>query len=184
MYNQISPFAKDRAMSGQLITLVLRFFHVGAGIFWAGAIFVMARFLMPAMRESGPEGGRFMARLAPKFTPAMLGAAVVTLLSGFALYGRNEAASGGAWSGTNPGITYGIGALCALLAFIIGVSVSSPTGRKLAKLVQSIQAAGGPPSPEQAAEMQRLQGRLGTAGGAVAALVGITVITMALARYM
>jgi hypothetical protein len=47
-----------------------------------------------------------------------------------------------------------------------------------------VQAAGGRPSAQQAAELGRLQARMGSAMRGVAALLMLAVITMATARYL
>lgn len=44
--------------------IVPRLIHIGSGVFWAGAAVMIAAFLEPTVRAAGPEGGRFMQRLA------------------------------------------------------------------------------------------------------------------------
>ena len=39
------------------LIVVLRLLHIFAGVFWAGAVFMLTRFVMPAVAASGPEGG-------------------------------------------------------------------------------------------------------------------------------
>jgi uncharacterized membrane protein len=45
------------------MTLLLRLIHILAGVFWVGAIFLIAGFLLPTARAMGREGGRFMQHL-------------------------------------------------------------------------------------------------------------------------
>ena len=81
-------------------------------------------------------------------------------------------------------MTFGIGGLATVLAGIIGGAVVGRGAARLAKLSQAMQASGGKPSPEQAAEIGRLQTRMGKAMRAVAALLLVAVTTMAIARYL
>jgi hypothetical protein len=78
---------------------------------------------------------------------------------------------------------FGIGALLAVIAFVIGVSVNAPAGQRLTALTAEIQAKGGPPTPEQSAQVQRLQKRLGTGMRVIAVLLVLATAAMALARY-
>ncbi|HEU5183246.1 MAG TPA: hypothetical protein VFU01_01680 [Gemmatimonadaceae bacterium] len=168
----------------QTVTLVLRLFHVVGGIFWAGGAMLMTGFIFPTVRASGPQGGRFMQELAQRKLPVFMNASAgLTMLSGLILYGRLAAANGG-WPATRSGIAFGIGGLAAILAGIIGGAFVGRTAQRLGKLGEKVQASGGPPSPEQAAEMGRLQTRMWNAMRAVAALLAVAVVAMAIARYL
>lgn len=168
----------------QTVTLVLRFFHVVGGVFWAGGVMLMVGFIFPTVRASGPQGGRFMQELAQRKLPVFMNAAAgLTMLSGLILYGRLAAANGG-WPATRSGMAFGIGGLAAILAGIIGGAFVGRTGQQLGKLGEKVQASGGAPSSEQAAEMGRLQTRMWTAMRAVAALLAVAVVAMAIARYL
>jgi uncharacterized membrane protein len=170
----------------QTITLLLRFVHIVGGVFWVGAVFLIVGFIFPTVRETGPTGGRFMQELMQRrrLSVFMNSAAGLTMLSGFIMYGRITAATDGAWAGTRAGMTFGIGGLATIVAGIIGGAIVGRGGARLAKLSQSIQASGGAPSPEQAAEVGRLQARMGKAMRVVAALLLVAVTTMATARYL
>ena len=85
-------------------------------------------------------------------------------------------------SGT--GATFGIGAVFALVAMIVGMAVASPTAKRAAALAGTIHGAGRPPSPEQMAEMQRLQARMGKASALGAVLLVLATAAMAVARYI
>ena len=82
------------------------------------------------------------------------------------------------------GRVYGAGGVFAILAILIGVTVNMPTAKRLGALMASIQASGGPPSPEQQGVLQALQARLGTAVRVVAALLVLATAAMAVARYV
>jgi 1-aminocyclopropane-1-carboxylate deaminase/D-cysteine desulfhydrase-like pyridoxal-dependent ACC family enzyme len=71
-----------------------------------------------------------------------------------------------------------------LLTAGVAATIVGPTGNKLTKLGAELAAAGGPPTADQMRTLGALQNRMlfGTRIGA--ALIGATVITMAVARYL
>jgi uncharacterized membrane protein len=172
-------------MDESTITIVLRLIHILAGIFWVGAIFLIAGFLFPTVRASGPEGRRFMQHLMlRRRLPVYVGIAMLlTILSGVTLYARAAAATQGAWAESAPGIGYGIGGLAAILGAIIGVAIGGPAGRRMAAIGQQASQSGGL-SAEQQAEMQRLQRRSALGGRLTAGLLAIAAGAMAIARYL
>ena len=169
----------------QMITVVLRLIHILAGVSWAGAVFLMVGFVYPSMRDAGPQGGalmqQFQRRRLPVFMNTMAG---LTMLSGFILYGRAIAMTDGAFARATSGMVFGLGGLATVVAAVIGGIFVSRSAVQMGKLGASVQAAGGRPSPEQAAELGRLQARMGAAMRAVAGLLVIAVIAMATARYL
>jgi uncharacterized membrane protein len=172
-------------MNDATLTVVLRLIHILAGVFWAGAIFLIAGFLLPTARATGREGGRFMQHLMlQRRLPVFLAvAAVLTVLSGFTMYGRLVAATDGAWAGTSPGIAYGTGGLAAVLGAVLGMLVSGPAARRMAAIGQRA-GQGGPPSVEQQAEIERLQGRMVLGSRLVAGFLAFSAGAMAVARYL
>lgn len=173
-------------MSDTTITLLLRLIHILAGVFWVGAMFIMAGFLIPTVQATGEAGGRFMQHLMlRRRLPIFLGTAMgLTVLSGFTMYGRLVAATNGAWAGTRPGIAYGIGSLAAVLAAVLGISISGSAGRRMTAIGQSIAQAGRSPSAEQQAEITRLRGRMSVGARTAAGLLVIATGAMAIARYL
>jgi uncharacterized membrane protein len=173
-------------MNAPVVLLLLRLFHIGAGVFWVGGILIFARFIFPAARALGPAAGPFTDYLTRvlNLPRALIGAATVNIVTGIALYWRDSGGFQGPWMSTPTGMTFGTGGLLAIIALAIGLSVNAPTATKLGALGAAIHAQGRPPSPEQAAEMQRLQNRLGTALQAVAVLLFLATAAMALARYL
>jgi uncharacterized membrane protein len=169
----------------QTITLLLRLIHILAGIFWVGAIFLLAGFLLPTARATGREGGRFMQHLMlQRRLPVYLAIAMLlTVLSGFTMYGRLVAATNGAWAGTPPAMAYGVGGLAAILGALVGAFVSGSAARRMAAIGQSAAQKGGP-SSEQQAEIERLQRRMALGSRVVAGLLAFSAGTMAVARYL
>src|SRR5262245_5869821 len=116
-------------MDGML--LAARVVHVGSGVFWAGTMIFNAAFLMPSMRDAGPDGAKVAAGLMKRgFMVLMRIVALLTILSGGWLYWRASAGFAPGYGGSGPGMAYGIGALSALVAFGIGISVVRPAMTK------------------------------------------------------
>ena len=165
--------------------IILRLIHIVAGVFWAGTAMFTAAFLIPSVRALGPAGGPVMQQIGQvrKLPVYFLTAGVLTVLSGLGLYWRASGGFRNLWMLSGPGITFGLGALFALAAMSIGVFVASPMAKRAGALGAAM-ASAGKPSPEQVAEMQRLQTRLGKMSVLGAALLTLTTITMAVARYI
>jgi uncharacterized membrane protein len=172
-------------MDDQAITLLLRLIHILGGIFWVGSAVLVAGFLLPTVRATGPEGGRFMQHLmGRRRLPVYLAIAMLlTVLSGFVMYARVAAATNGAWAGTPPGIAYGLGGLAAVLGAVTGMVMGGASARRMAAIGQRITETGRP-TPEQQAEMERLQGRMALGSRLTAGLLVISAGAMAIARYL
>jgi uncharacterized membrane protein len=172
-------------MNDATVTLLLRLVHILAGVFWVGAIFLIAGFLLPTARATGREGGRFMQHLMlQRRLPVFLGvAAALTVLSGFTMYGRLLAATDGAWGGTPPGMAYGAGGLAAVLGGLVGALVSGRAARRMAAIGQTAAQKGGPSAGEQV-EIERLQRRMTLGSRLLAGLLAFSAGTMAVARYL
>ena len=167
------------------LMLALRLLHILAGLFWTGAALMMTFFLYPAVRASGPAGGAVMQQLMHvRRLPFYLSiAGTLTVLSGGGMMWHNGAVSGGAWFRTSTAHTLMLGATLAIIAAIIGSTLSKNTAIRIAALASQMQHAGGPPSPTQIAEMGALQLRLSRAMHSVAGLLVLAAAAMAVARY-
>ena len=172
-------------MDERTVTLFLRLIHILAGIFWVGAIILIAGFLLPTARATGREGGRFMQHLMlQRRLPLFLGiAGLLTVLSGFTMYGRLVAATNGAWAGTPPAMAYGAGGVAAILGALVGGLVSGRAASRMAAIGQGAALKGGPTAEEQA-EIERLQGRMALGSRLVAGFLAFSAGMMAVARYL
>jgi hypothetical protein len=114
----------------------------------------------------------------------IMGAMVVTLLSGIGLYWRDSAGFQSAWLASGPGRVFGLGGAVAIGASILGMAINMPTGRRLAEITGRLHAAGRPPTPDEQATLAALQVRLGRASVVAAVLLVIATLLMAIARYV
>lgn len=168
------------------VLLVFRLVHVLSGVFWVGGILFLSRFVFPAARALGPAAGPVIDHLnrVLKVPIALMGCGVLTILSGLGLFWNDSMGFKGPWMSSHTGMTFSLGALSAIIALGIGMTVNAPTAKRMGAVAAQIQAKGGPPTPEQAAEMQRLQHRLGGAAQVVTVLLLLTTAAMGLARYV
>ena len=168
------------------LVIVLRIVHILAGVFWAGATFSFARYIEPNATALGPDGMKFLQRLAAKtaYTHAMMGAGLATVVAGLALMWIDSGGFKPAWMGSGMGIVLSVGMLTGLLAAVIGIVVAAVNAKRLGGIANAIEAQGAPPTAEQTAQIAMLKGRLTAGGRWAAVLLLVTVICMAAARYV
>ena len=162
--------------------LLFRLLHIFFGVLWVGGVVLIALFVQPTVRAIGPAGGQFMGYLLTKtrvaaYFPAVAGLNVV---AGLFLFWRNTAA-GGHWGATRQGMTISIGALAAIVAFLIGGVM---IGKSMGGMAKILKASGGPPQGDAAAQMGIYQGRIQRGTRIVLPLLIIAVVTMAIGRYV
>jgi uncharacterized membrane protein len=151
----------------------LRAFHILVAAAWFGASAFMTLFLMPVVRQLGPQGGPVMAGLMQRrFHVFMAASAMLTVLSGAWMYWTLTAGLQPQAVGSHAGVVFGLGGLAGLLAAVIGGAVVGRSSKQLAALA----AAGGPPD---AAKLARLQARmrLGSRMALVLLLVALLAMT-------
>lgn len=170
-------------MSEQFLMIALRLLHIGAGIFWVGSVFFLNLFVLPAFQAGGPDGARMTTMLmrGGRIQRVIIHSALLTIITGFLIYGRYIMITDGAWARTVPAMGYGVGAIAAVIAFLIGILINAPA----AKRIQHLGAIdGGSLTAEQQNEMARLRDRMSTASRFVLPLLIIAVISMAISRYL
>jgi MFS family permease len=165
----------------QFILIVLRLVHIAAGAFWAGSALFIALVLLPGVRKAAPGGERNLPMAA--ISQAMSLAALLTTIAGLLLYAWASRFAWG-WIVSPLGIGLTLGSLAGLAAFLLGLLSTGPTAARIGALAGQIQAAGGPPKPEQAAEMGRLQAKLATSSTVSTILMTAALALMAVARYL
>lgn len=145
-----------------LITIV-RIIHVLGAVVWTGGAFFNVVFLSPAVKASGPSGGAVMQKIASgPLLRFMQIVPLTTVLAGLILYWYYSGLSLGYITSVH-GLALTVAALLGLAAFFEGLFVTGPTVAKVGALGAQIAQGGGPPTPEQQAEMQRLRSRFESA---------------------
>jgi uncharacterized membrane protein len=173
-------------MFDPLMLFIFRILHVVLGVFWVGSVLFMAAFLTPSVRAAGPAGGAVMQQLLgvrglPRW---LMGAAILTVLSGVGLYWHDSGGFQSAWLGSGSGRVFGLGGVLGIAAVSLGMAINAPTARRLSELSVRLQGAGRPPSGEEQATLLALQTRLSRASTATAVLLLLATLMMAIARYV
>jgi uncharacterized membrane protein len=165
--------------------IVFRFVHIISGILWAGSAFFLFVFVGPTVEALGPDGGRFIGHMVErrKMARVILSLAGLTVFGGVVLYLKVSSGLDPDWIGTAPGIGFTIGAVAAIVAFVMGVVAITPTIHHLTELGGRIQTATGPPAPEDLETLQRLTARFKVLGKADIVLIFTAAAAMATARY-
>ena len=132
--------------------------HIGVGAFWVGTVVFVAVFLVPTLKAVGPGAAPVMGHLVQvrRLPIVLLTSAWVTLLSGAALAWHDAGPLGFRWFSVGPGRVFGLGAVLAFIATLIGMAFNLPTARRIGAITGRAQAAGGPPSAEDQLELGRL----------------------------
>lgn len=166
--------------------ILLRIVHIFSGVFWVGAVALVVFFIQPTAAALGPDSQKFMQHLLfrRRITDWVLSAGVLNVIAGLLLYWRASAGLNLNWITSGPGLGFTVGAVAALAAISIGASVTRPSILRSGALGAEIQASGGGPSPEQAAELAKIQARGAAAGRWTLALLIVALLGMATARYL
>ncbi len=168
------------------LIIVLRLIHVVSGALWVGMLTFSTFFLMPAIQEVGPDGGKVMAAVQRRGIMTIMPlVALGTLISGIWLYIRDAAGRHAEFAQSPMGMAFGLGGLAAILAWVLGVAVMRPSMMKAMALGQGL----GPSTAAEerqrvTAEAQRLRARAGAASRATAYLLFFAIAAMAVARYL
>jgi len=165
--------------------LTVRVLHVLTGVFWAGSVFFIVLYVFPAVIEAGPAGGQFMGVIQRRgWSKAVMHVALVTVITGIYLLWRISGHFSPDFMGSKPGILFSVGMLAGLTAVFIGLFGTMPTGKRMDAIGAAMAERGGPPSPEDMAELGRLRDRLGKLVRIIAVLLLIALVTMALGPHV
>jgi uncharacterized membrane protein len=166
-------------MDNPAVLFLLRAIHVVGGVLWVGGLMIVTFFLLPMSRSLGPSGQPAMQDIMGrrKLPVYLMSVGIATTLAGILLMVRSMSLTGGAWARSPMGIGISVGAGAAIVALIIGMTVSAPAAKRLSR----------PPSPGAApltdVERGRLVQRLTLGSRLVLVLLSIAALTMATARY-
>lgn len=166
------------------LQIVLRVIHIGAGIFWVGSATFLLVFVEPTMHALGPQGGPFMAHMSQvrKMPVIIAYSAILTIAAGIWLYWRDTDGFDLDIITTSVGIGFTVGALAAIVAFVVGLTMVRPRVERMGALGGAMATA--PPTPQQVQEMGQLQGTLRSISLFNEGLLIIAVVAMASARFL
>ncbi len=167
------------------LMIAMRIIHIFSGVFWAGTSFFMISFVTPSVIATGAEGQKFMQQLAfrTRFSTAMMGVAVLTVLSGLIMYWEIFEFRFSALS-TGYGLMLTLGGIAGFIGFLTGYFIQNLTIRKMKAISNSIIASGGPPSPEQQAEMKSLSEKVSKGGQITSVFLALALLGMSIAQYV
>jgi uncharacterized membrane protein len=165
--------------------LVIRVVHIVSTGIWLGMALMSALFMMPAIGESGPEGGKVMAAMQKRglvsFVPII---ATFSIASGLWLYWRYTAGFSPEMSRTPSAMAFGAGGALGILAYLIGI----PIGPSLARAKRlSVEAASMPEGADRASRLataDRLRRRALISTRIAAALILITSAIMSVSLFV
>lgn len=167
--------------------IAFRIVHIVAGVAWAGSVFLFVVFIQPSVAAIAPAGAPFVAELLGKrkLVDRLLMYAATTIVGGLVLYVRawDQAGGVGDWIGSSYGAVLTIGALAAIVGFLIGLFGTRPSVQRMLALGREIAQADGPPASELTAELQGLHKRLKVLARTTLVFITISVVAMATARY-
>lgn len=174
-------------MVGSAYMIGFRIIHILAGVIWVGGVVAMVLFIQPSAKRLGPAGGPFVQEMLVRrrFPLFLLWSGGLTIAAGLFLYWRDWQAVGtlGEWVGTGPGAGFTIGAVAAIIAFLVGLLWVRPTVDRMLALAAELADAVEPPPAEAVAVVQALQARGRRLAIVVLTLLVVAVLTMATARY-
>jgi uncharacterized membrane protein len=177
-------------IAAQWFYIVFRIFHSGAGVAWVGSVYFLVVFVQPTSAAIGPAAAPFMTHLlgVRRLVDRIIGLAAVTILAGLILYLKdmNYVGGFGDWIGSSQGLVFTIGGLAAIAALAVGVFGTRPAVQQLLAVGGQIAQAshdGGVPPPELGAQVPVLQAKTKVLARVSFALLVVSVIAMATAKY-
>lgn len=164
---------------------ILSIKYIVAGSLWVGFIVFNAFLLGPAIQDAGPGAASIMPALARRRLMTILPAlALVAILSGLWLFWLVSGTKLGAYLQTATGAALGLGAACALVAYVIGMLVARPSTLRAAALLQQVETLSAEARAQRLEEAARLRKRGTASSQLVGVLLLVATICMAVARYL
>ena len=169
-----------------VIVVTLRLVHVVCGALWVGMAVFTAFFMVPAIQDAGPDGGKVMAALQRRGIMTVLPAlALGTLVSGVWLYLRAAAGMHAEFAASPTGMAFGLGGLASIVAYALGITVMRPSMMRAVTLGQTLGGLTDASERERVmGEISKLRGRGVSVGRAVGGLLIFAVAAMGVARYL
>jgi hypothetical protein len=166
----------------EFIVLPLRVVHIFGAVFWVGAAWLSAFFLVPTVRALGPDASKFMGHLigVRKLSMYISIAGGLTIVAGWLLWLMRYSIPS---LSTGAGMTFLIGGIIGTIALVVGSMVGG-ISKRIGALGAEIAQQGKPPTPEQGAQMGALQARMASVGLWAAILTAIALFLMSIARSL
>ena len=162
--------------------IFLRLLHIIFGSFWVGSAIFFAFILEPQTRALGPDVRRpVMAAVGRVMGRSLTVSAVISILAGLALVLRLRLGDLGALFESGWGWAILAGFLASLAALVFN-GLSGMSMARLERLEVALQ--GRQPTQEEAARLEGLRRRMRRTAQGAAVLLIVTVIAMAVARYV
>ena len=165
--------------------IFLRLIHIVCTVIWTGGMIYLAVFVIPASKALGPDGVKFIQQLSGtnKLPIVMNVAAILSIVSGILLMQKLLGGIQPALFNSTHGVIIFIGALLALIGFIIGVSVNLPAARRMISIGKIVASSGSQPNVGQLEELQRLRSRSFAATKVIAIFLFASLILMSIVKY-
>ena len=162
--------------------IFLRLLHIVFGSFWVGSAIFFAFILEPQTRALGPDVRRpVMAAVGRVMGRSLTVSAVISILAGLALVLRLRLGDLGSLFESGWGWAILAGFLASLAALVFN-GLSGMSMARLERLEAALQ--GRQPTQEEAARLEGLRRRMRRTAQGAAVLLIVTVIAMAVARYV
>ena len=166
-------------MDGEII--VLRLLHIVPGVLWVGGAVIFAWVVEPRVRALGPEvAGPVMVAVGRVMSPILLSLGGVTIIVGIVLIDRTPGRSFDQLFDTGWGWAIGVGLITSLVGYAFGLAAWS----RVRKILALVDAAEGPPGPEDRAERMRLGGQSRMLVRIATVFIVVAVGTMASASWV
>ena len=168
--------------------IVLRLFHILGGALWFGSAFLFAGFIGPAAAETAPASGVLMSAVVKKrhVAEVIKWLAITTVVAGWTIWLVDLSKVGWSittWLSSPFGLVLTIGGILATAAAYFGITGIGNNVEKLVDIGDEVAASGGPPTPEQGAQMAHLGAEIERHSRIDLVLLFVAVAAMATARY-
>ena len=166
--------------------LVFRAAHVAAAAVWIGSHIFSTFMLVPAIDAAGPSGGQVMMRINQRGIVAyMFSVALLTIVTGVALFWRFTGGFDPAVAATHAGLAFGFGGTAGILAGVIGGGVIGRNAKRVASIGATLATtADGEEKTTLLSQAAALRRRMKVGSQLVTALQAIAVVLMTLAHYV
>ena len=165
-------------MTVTTLILLARVLHIVSSTVWAGFVMLVGFWFIGPHIDGDPDRARRLRQTMVNRAASLVApAALVSVASGLYLF---RTLHGGAWSRAD--LVLAVGAITAVLSFLVGAIGTGPPERRLAQLDALV--ARGAARTAEVAEIAALERRVQLAARVIAILLLVSCGAMAVARYL